>query len=75
MQVTEDYFAEEDAKAADNWKLPRVMMWLQKKHSECSAPRALVLSLAHAHMVRYYMARDADVLHQSQQVTAVAVDA
>jgi hypothetical protein len=73
VQVTEDYFAEEDAKAADNWKLPRVMMWLQKKHSECSAPRAPALSRSHAHMCRYYMARDADVLHQSQQVTAPAI--
>ena len=37
QQLTVDYFAEE-AKAMDGgWKLPRVMMWLQKKHSEGSA--------------------------------------
>jgi hypothetical protein len=34
VQATADYFAEEDAKTGDSWKLPRVMMWLQKKHGE-----------------------------------------
>ena len=36
VQATADYFEEEDSTRADGWKLPRVMMWLQKKHSGCN---------------------------------------
>ncbi len=36
-QVTADYFAEDDSKRGDAWKLPRVMMWLQKKHGVLGA--------------------------------------
>ena len=35
LQVTADYFGEDDDSRSDTWKLPRVMMWLQKKHGEC----------------------------------------
>ena len=35
LQVTADYFNDEDDGRSDTWKLPRVMMWLQKKHGEC----------------------------------------
>jgi hypothetical protein len=38
-QATSDYFAEQEPSTGDAWKLPRVMMWLQKKHSKRRAPR------------------------------------
>jgi hypothetical protein len=45
VQATADYFEEEDSTRADGWKLPRVMMWLQKKHSGCSVlPRVAYVS-------------------------------
>ena len=37
QQLTVDYFAEEGKVMDGGWKLPRVMMWLQKKHSEGGA--------------------------------------